>query len=143
MGLGKYSDEVMARDRNELVEKLMEFGISSHWYDVMPNLWKLQLNNSVSARSDRSSLINTSINVFYTPDPDYIYEKTFWKAPDFDMKEPWVLTNQAKYGEDSILESYDNMDDLIRKILELEYEESEEWNFLEIMEKIINFLKSK
>ena len=140
--LGKYSPEVMKAERDQFTNKLAEVGISSHWSQLKNNpIWQWVGENKLSDKTDRARL-NYEGQIFYTNKAEEYESIRFWFPEGKKPKGPFIFFKHGDYDDPDLADEASTIDEAVKKLLELEYAESFDWNYLNALRKILEILES-
>ena len=142
--IGKYSKAAQEEQRREFLMQLLSLGITGSWREVVSKErpttgWKFNLENSLSSKSERNRMnISDDIMIHYFVDLDG-WKESLILPEDFEGG-PFIFVTFDNVYDPKEAFGMKTPDEAVKKLLELEYEESNDWDYLKIMKKIIGIL---
>lgn len=143
--VGKFSDSVGRRDRENFIDLLDSVGIAGEWYnpDKAPSLYVLKRHYKKTERYSNGPLgkLGGAIDIYYTWDLDLVKKNCWDPNPKITGSSgPWVLVTNAEYKSRQKIFLTSDPILLLKEMLLIEYKESNQWGYLKSMANTLKIL---
>ena len=139
--IGEYSREMIEKEKASFLVNMASVGMLAHWSDFeSKGISLLRLENKLSDKSDRARFNIDTVAIICLLEPSNYIDKKY--DADEVIEGPFVFISNQYESNQTIIEAKD-ADEALKVLLKLEYEESESWDYLTIMKKIISVLEDE